>query len=171
MYDPPRIEVTASGYRRSPLLNTCKEVRADALKLFYSINSFNVQALQFDYSAMAKFANGLVAICTRSQLGGISFEVRNQLDAQRKENHAARHRAIYRAVAHIIKVSQEQCAATPAEPEPAPVPLAHLGYMDAEMQAAAGTAQIPDPANLHTPPPSHPPSRLPSLYHFRHPQP
>ncbi|SMQ56567.1 unnamed protein product [Zymoseptoria tritici ST99CH_3D7] len=103
MYDPPRIEVTASGYRRSPLLNTCKEVRADALKLFYSINSFNVQALQFDYSAMAKFANGLVAICTRSQLGGISFEVRNQLDAQRKENHAARHRAIYRAVAHIIK--------------------------------------------------------------------
>ncbi|SMR62652.1 unnamed protein product [Zymoseptoria tritici ST99CH_1E4] len=66
MYDPPRIEVTASGYRRSPLLNTCKEVRADALKLFYSINSFNVQALQFDYSAMAKFANDLIAICTRS---------------------------------------------------------------------------------------------------------
>ncbi|KJX99838.1 hypothetical protein TI39_contig350g00029 [Zymoseptoria brevis] len=49
------IIVDADGYDRPPVLGTCKEVRADALKLFYCTNTFTVLAVNYNYATMARF--------------------------------------------------------------------------------------------------------------------
>ncbi|SMR65174.1 unnamed protein product [Zymoseptoria tritici ST99CH_3D1] len=49
------ISVTSQGYYRPPLLQTCKAIRQDALKLFYCTNVFSVQVVDFDYTPIHKF--------------------------------------------------------------------------------------------------------------------
>ncbi|KJX99841.1 hypothetical protein TI39_contig350g00031 [Zymoseptoria brevis] len=46
-----QVTVTATGYRRPPVLQTCKEIRSEALSLFYAEHSFTIRARNFDSSA------------------------------------------------------------------------------------------------------------------------
>ncbi|SMR62427.1 unnamed protein product [Zymoseptoria tritici ST99CH_1E4] len=54
-YDYKHIIVTPQGYDRPPLLETCKMIRKDALKLFYYTNEFYGYIFEYDYTPIAKF--------------------------------------------------------------------------------------------------------------------
>ncbi|SMQ55869.1 unnamed protein product [Zymoseptoria tritici ST99CH_3D7] len=50
-----RVTVNETGYHRPPLLQTCREARADALKLFYNSNKFIISVRSYSTSTLWKF--------------------------------------------------------------------------------------------------------------------
>ncbi|KAF2161601.1 hypothetical protein M409DRAFT_27996 [Zasmidium cellare ATCC 36951] len=55
------VNVEANGYDRPGLLSTCKEIRREALKIYYYENTFHVQIKNFNSAPLVEWKNHYMA--------------------------------------------------------------------------------------------------------------
>ncbi|SMQ55866.1 unnamed protein product [Zymoseptoria tritici ST99CH_3D7] len=72
--DAQYIPVIATGYARPKLLETCKQVRSEALELFYLSNHFHFDIRGYNDSLLLKFAEPLKAMNIRAYLTKAGFK-------------------------------------------------------------------------------------------------
>ncbi|EME77876.1 uncharacterized protein MYCFIDRAFT_179346 [Pseudocercospora fijiensis CIRAD86] len=62
------LEVTADGYRRPALLNTCREIRSETLKIWYYGSRFKISVYDFNSDTIFRFTSSVRAFGIRLSL-------------------------------------------------------------------------------------------------------